>query len=217
MTLGAATSASAQVAGGLTLQNDYRSRGYSLSGTKTVAVADISYDHASGVYLNGSVIGGHDARNDLAVLGVIENVGYARRISSRLTLDGGVVHSEYFERYGPNSTGRYTEAYVGLATRDLSARIGYSPDYFQHGAKTLYSELNGGLDTIASLRLNAHLGYLSCLDMPDGRRCSGHYDWRLGVSRQIRKLELHAAVSGVQPGGRFRPDPALVFGASWVF
>jgi len=217
MTLCAAASASAQVAGGVTLQNDYRSRGYSLSGAQSVAVADVSYDHASGLYLNGSVIGGHNAWNDVAVLGVIENVGYARRISSRLTVDGGVVHSEYFERYGSNGTGRYTEAYLGLASRDLSARVGYSPDYFRHGAKTLYSEVNGGLDTIASLRLNAHLGYLSCLDMPDDRRCSGHYDWRLGVSRQIQRLELRAAVSGVQPGGRFRPDPALVFGASWTF
>ncbi|KQV56094.1 hypothetical protein ASC70_03725 [Caulobacter sp. Root343] len=216
-----ATPALAQVSGGVAVQSDYRLRGYSISDGRAVGVLDLSYDHASGLYANGSVIGGKGRSGDLDVVGLIGNVGYARRLNDRLTLDTGVVQTSRMQHYSPRTTGRYTEGYVGLNAGDLSARISYSPNYLRHGVKTLYGEINAGVDTVAQLRLDGHLGYLACVDAPAGQRCTDRIVWRIGASRRFDRLELQAALTGAEaPGGRdLRLDgnPALTFGASWTF
>jgi len=206
----------------LSLQSDYRVRGYSMSHSRPAAALSLSYDHASGAYLNGLAIISRDGDDDPALTGVIENLGYARRLSSRASIDLGLVHSEYFQRYGTVGTGRYTEAYVGLATPHLSSRLSYSPDYFRHGVSTLYGEVNVGWETVAQIRLDAHVGYLDCLDAPPWRRCSSQYDWRVGVSRQFERLDLNASLSNVESKASplyRRPDraPTFVVGASWAF
>lgn len=213
-----AGAAGAQVAGAVNLQSDYRLRGYSMSGGEPVATLNLSYDHLSGGYLNGVVIGGRGDHDNPAVIGVIENIGYARRLSSRASIDAGVVRSDYFQ---PNTDAAYTEAYVGLTTSGLSARLSYSPDYFSHGVSVLYGEIDGGLETSAQIRVNAHVGYLNCLDAPQGL-CSNQYDWRLGASRQFGRLDLNASLSGAEAKSSLlyrRPSqgPALVVGASWAF
>lgn len=203
------------------MQNDYRLRGYSISEGHAVGIADIAYDHGSGFYANGSVIAGQRGDQDLTVVGLIGNLGYAKRLNSRFTLDSGVVHIGRLQHYGPSATGHYTEGYVGLNTGNLSARISYSPNYLRKGVKTLYGEINGGLDILAKLRLDGHLGYLDCVDWPPGRRCDDRIDWRVGLSRQFERLEAHVALSGAEaPGGRdlrAGKNPALTFGASWTF
>lgn len=202
------------------MQSDYRLRGYSVGGEHAVGVFDLAYDHSSGFYANSSVIGG-ERDGDLAVVGLIGNVGYARRLNERLTLDLGIVRVERLQHYGPVATGRYTEGYVGLSAGAVSARVSYSPDYLRDQVRTLYGEVNAGVDTVAKLRLDGHLGYLNCLDSPRGWRCADRLDWRIGVSRQFDRFDLHAALSGAQaPGGRslrLGDNPALVFGASWTF
>jgi len=202
--------------------SDYRVRGYSMSHGQPAALLSLSYDHASGAYLNGVAIVGRDREDNPAVTGVIENVGYARRLSSRASVDVGLVHSEYFQRYGTAGTGRYTEAYVGLTGSHLSSRLSYSPDYFRHDVRSLYGEVNGGWETVARIRLDAHVGHLTCLEGPRWRRCSSHYDWRLGVSRQFGPVDLNASLSDAEGGaGRYyrTPDraPRFVLGASWAF
>jgi uncharacterized protein (TIGR02001 family) len=203
------------------VQNDYRLRGYSISEGHAVGVADIAYDHGSGFYANGSVIAGERGDQEVGVVGLIGNVGYARRLGSRFTVDTGVVRISRLQQYGASATGRYTEGYVGLSTGNLSARISYSPDYLRKGVKTLYGEVNGGLDMPAKLRLDGHLGYLDCVDWPAGRRCVDRIDWRVGLSRQFERLEAHVALSGAEaPSGRdlrAGKNPALTFGASWTF
>jgi len=185
-----------------------------------VGVIDLAYDHSSGFYANGSMIGGR-RDGDLAVVGLIGNVGYARRLNERLTLDLGVVHTGRLRRYGSVNTGRYTEGYVGLSAGAVSARISYSPDYLRDRVRTLYGEVNAGVDTVAKLRLDGHLGYLNCLDAPVRWQCVDRVDWRVGVSRQFDRLDLHASLSGAAaPSGRslrLGNNPALVVGASWTF
>lgn len=183
-------------------------------------MVDVSYDHASGFYANGSVIAGERRGEDLTVIGAIGNIGYARRINSQVTLDAGLVHIDRLPNYAPGATGRYTEAYVGVNAGHLSARVSYSPNYLRHGLQTLYTEVNGGIDTVAKLRLNGHLGYLSCLDAA-GFRCVDRVVWRVGVARPFDRLELHASLTGAAaPGGedlRLDENPSLVVGASWTF
>lgn len=215
-----ASPALAQVSAGVSIQNDYRLRGYSVGSEHPVGVLDLAYDHGSGVYANGSVIGGR-RDGDLAVVGLIGNVGYARRLNERLTLDVGIVRVGRLQHYGPVATGRYTEGYVGLSAGAVSARVSYSPDYLRDRVKTLYGEVNAGVDTVAKLRLDGHLGYLNCLDSPYGWRCADRFDWRVGVSRQFDRLDLHASLSGAEATGdrrlRVGDNPALVVGASWTF
>jgi len=206
----------------VSLQSDYRIRGYSMSHGQPAALLNLSYDHDSGVYLNGVAIVGRDREDSPAVTGVVENIGYARRLSSRTSADVGVVHSEYFQRYGTTGTGRYTEAYVGLTSAHLSSRLSYSPDYFRHGISTLYGEVNGGWETVAGIRLDAHIGYLDCLEAPRRHRCTSQYDWRLGLSRQFGPLDLSASLSDAESKRNLfyqSPDraPAFVVGASWAF
>lgn len=191
-----------------------------MSGENPVGVLDLAYDHSSGLYTNGSVIGGR-RDGDLEVVGLIGNVGYARRLNERLTLDVGVVRTSRLQRYGSVATGRYTEGYLGLNAGAVSARISYSPDYLRDRARTLYGEVNAGVDTVAKLRLDGHLGYLNCLDAPVRWQCTNRVDWRIGVSRQFDQLDLQASLSGAAaPGGRslrLGDNPALVVGASWTF
>ncbi len=204
------------------MQNDYRLRGYSISNDHAVGIVDVAYDHGSGFYANGSMVAGQrGAGDDLTVVGLIGNVGYARRLNERLTLDTGVVHTSRLAHYSAGTTGRYTEGYVGLNAGNLSARISYSPDYLRDGVKTLYGEVNGGFDLTEKLRLDAHVGYLNCVDYPEPRRCWNRIDYRLGVSRQFERFELHVSVSGAEAtsGRKLRAgeNPTLVFGASWTF
>ena len=214
--------AAAQVVGAVTLQNDYEFRGYSLSARKPAAILDLSYDHSSGVYLNGSAIMDLDYESQPAVLGAIADLGYARRLSPSLSLDIGLTHLDLFQRYGEHAQLGYAEAYAGVLYSSFSGRFYYSPDYFKAGAQTLYAELDWASRPFAEFRLNAHVGLLGYVARPTGYNRRNQYDWRLGVSRPLGPLDLHLAVTGGGPSPDFydlRPHPktALTGGASWAF
>ena len=223
-----ATPAAAQVTGSLGIQNTYRLRGYSVSGGHPVAMLDLYYDHPSGIYFNLSGLGelDHDATPE--ALGYIANVGYARRIGPQLSIDGGIVRTQ-FSHYaaGLSHGAHYTDLYVGLAGHGLSARLHYSPDYYRRGASSLYGEIDGAMQPAENWRLSAHVGLLGYLDYPAvpaiySYASRARYDWRLGAARQLGAFSLHADLSG---GGPQPPDysraprqgTALTVGASWVF
>jgi uncharacterized protein (TIGR02001 family) len=218
-----AAPAHAQVAGSVDIESDYRLRGYSLSGGQPTAAARISYDDDSGVYLNALAIG-EWGRDHARFLGVQGNIGYAKRLTETLTIDSGVLRADYRPSYpGARSRG-YTEAYVGLSKGALSGRISVSPDYFNAGVTTVYGELQGTIEPMRNWRLTAHVGSLSYLTSPvANRNRSTRYDWRLGVARQFRALELHAALSGGGPGREFYSNyyrdraVSVTAGISWSF
>jgi len=226
--------AAAQLAGSIGVQNTYRLRGYSISGGHPVATLDLYYDHPSGIYLNASGLGelGHDANPEF--LGYIVNIGYARRVGRQLSLDGGVVRTQFSHYAAGRSAGaHYTEIYAGLAGRGLSAHLHYSPDYYRRGASTLYGEIDGALKPAENWQLSAHVGLLGYLDYPGAptiryRPRSVQYDWRIGAARQFGAVSLHADVSGGGPGAAspYRASAyryarhqgtALTVGANWVF
>lgn len=215
--LGASAPARAQVAGDLTLQSDYRLRGHSLSGGDPVAILNLSYDHPTGVYANGSTIGVF-REGGMELLGLTGNIGYARRVTPDLSLDAGLMRSEYREVYGLEEEVGYNEYYVGLYTHGVSTHLYYSPDYYYRGVETLYGELEGAREVAANVRLSAHVGLLNYIGMPAGPR--NQYDWRIAASRQFGSLDLRAALSGGGPGSvEYGPDSqtALVASASWMF
>ena len=222
-TVGFPAAARAQVAGSLNLETDYRLRGYSLSAGRPTATAQISYDHRSGLYINAAATG-VARRDEAALLGHQVNVGYARQLSPTLSLDAGLLRSDYRPRYRGRPATHYSEAYVGLTVRRITARLSYSPHYFYKDVATLYGEVGAAVQPSANWRLNAHVGTLIYLRTPAYyySKPPTKYDWRLGASRQFGQFEAHAALSGGGPGkeyygGKLRNRTALTAGASWNF
>ncbi len=223
----AAAPAHGQVAASIGIETDHRLRGYSISAGRPVATAMVSYDDRSGFYASVSATEVF-SRDGPRFLGVEGGVGYAARIAPAVSIDAGLHRVQY---RGPYSGGRethYTEGYAGVTAHGVTARIFYSPDYLADGASTLYGELDGGIEPAPGWRLNAHVGTLLYLDagssyygryrVSDAQR----YDWRLGVSRRLGRVEIHAAVSGGGPGeqyyaGHTHDRTALTAGASLSF
>jgi uncharacterized protein (TIGR02001 family) len=217
-----ATPASAQAALTLAVESDYRFRGFSLSEGRPVAIAQVAYDHRSGAYLNGAVIGVL-RRNDADVLGYQANAGFATRLSPAVSLDAGLVHSEYRYSYlGHAYSRRYTEAYVGANVHDFTARVSYAPHYFEDGVSTLYGELEAGFVPGDDWRLSAHVGALGYVRTPHYFDDTTLYDWRLSAVRQFGAAEVHAALSGGGPGkeyydGDLHNRTRITVGASVTF
>jgi uncharacterized protein (TIGR02001 family) len=212
----------AQFAGSASIDSDYRIRGYSVSSGKPAVSLDLSYDLPSGIYANASAIGGLRHGGDPVLFGTIGDLGYARRIGTKLSIDAGVSRTEYFRRGDRQNEAGYTEIYAGIGERGLSARVYYSFDYFNYSASTLYGELNGGFSPAKNWRLSAHGGVLGYLTAPSYVTRAAQYDWSLAASRQIGAISLHATLSGGGPGrdyydGQSRDRTALTGGLSWVF
>jgi uncharacterized protein (TIGR02001 family) len=217
-----ASPAQAQVAGSVAIESDYRYRGHSLSSGHPVATASLDYDDASGFFIDGSITGvlGGDRPG---LLGAQGNIGYATRLSSKLSMDVGVLRSQYTPSYTGDRAAHYTELYLGLTRQRLSSRVYFSPDYFHSGISTLYGEIEGAIEPARNWHLTAHIGGLLYLNRPApyaSRR--DQHDWRLGVSRQLGAFEVHLNLSSGGPGsdyygGEPRGRAALVVGATRSF
>jgi uncharacterized protein (TIGR02001 family) len=210
-------------AASVAVQNDFQFRGYALGLNRPVAIANFAYDHASGYYGAASAIGVLEREDGPELLGAIVNVGYARRLSSGVTLEGGLIGVQYFDLYGAEQSAAYGEAYLGVLARGLSTRIYYSPRYFDTGSATVYAEVEAAAALAPKLRLRAHVGALSFLGgRGDAVQTSTQLDWAVGASRQLGPLELHATINGGGPAaeyyqGRPHEKAAIVAGVIWSF
>ena len=191
--------AAAQVGTSVSVFSDDRFRGYSLSGGRPVGILDLSYDAPNGFYaaLSATVVA---TRHDgLQPLGLQLNGGYAKRLSSGLTIDAGVVHSNYSPYSSRNAGKSYTEVYAGLAGKILSSRLSVSPDYLKPGAWSLYGEVDANVPTVKKLHVTGHVGILAPLNH------RGYYDetlhpeldWRLGFARDLGPVTLSVAWTGI--------------------
>jgi uncharacterized protein (TIGR02001 family) len=186
-----------------------------------VGVFDFAYDNASGFYAGASAIGVLRSGGDPAPLGVQLTGGYAKRLQSGTTLDFGVTHSTYAHYSGGGRGSSYTELYVGIARGALSSRIYVSPHYFESGRWSAYGEVNGSVSPARKWSIDGHVGMHVPLRTPSNERYRAEWDWRLGVSRELGRLSLHAAWSDGTPGydfyrGRRHSRSALVLGATWI-
>jgi hypothetical protein len=184
-------------------------------------MAAVSLDQASGFYLNGSAIGTINLHDNPALLGLVENAGYARRLTPLLSIDGGVIYTELFQRYGVNGAAQYGEVYAGFATHGMSAHIYYSPNYLRPNASLVYEDWEGAISGPAELSFGAHLGALEYVHWPYGNDAF-QYDWRFTISRPIQIIVLRVGISGGGPGldhYDLRPHArtALIAGANWAF
>jgi len=212
--------AAAQLGGSVSVDSDYRLRGYSLTDNPAISV-QVTYDTPSGFYfdLSGLTELSHD---NVRFLGVIGNAGYAKRLSPHLTLDAGVLRSQIRSAGRYHRPYEYTEIYAGAFVGPVSGRIYYSPDYRYHGQSALYGELEAGFEPLTKWRVSGHVGmlvYLNSASIYDAG--STHQDWRISVSRQFGSFEVHTAVSGGGPsqyyGFKVHKKTALTAGASLSF
>ena len=204
----------AQAAFSIAAESDYRFRGASLTAERPTAGVHISFDHASGLYLNGSTTAVY--RPDGPDLFNIQgNAGYSKRLTATVSVDGGVVHSRY--RWPTGLSGHRNEAYLGLHAGNFAARISYSPHYFQEGVSVLYGEAEAAFQPAPGWRLSARAGLLNFLDAPAPMDGTGRHDWRISVSRQWSALEVHSALSGGGPDRGTHGATALTAGVSLNF
>ncbi len=218
-----ASPAAAQLAASASVSSDDLFRGRSLSGGQPVATANLSYDWSNGFYAGVSATGIATAHSGAQFLGSQQFVGYARRIGSGRSLDVGVINSTYSHYFSGGYNADYTELYAGLTSSHISAHIHYSPNYFGQSISTVYGDLDGVIEPLATVRLNAHVGLL---DRTSGALSTHgsrtHFDWRLGISKQFGRLDLHAAWAGASPrqnyyDGRLHGRTVLVAGATISF
>jgi uncharacterized protein (TIGR02001 family) len=216
------TPAAAQVGATASVFSDARLRGYSLSNGRPVAVLDFAYDDPSGLYANLSGTGVLRRGGSPEPLALQLDGGYAKRLASGTTLDFGVTYSSYsyYSSGGPRTS--YTEVYAGIARKELSSRIFFSPHYSEPGLWTAYGEVNGNLNPARNWSLDGHVGMLVPLRTPaNGEKYRTAFDWRLGVSRELGRVSLHLSWNQGARGRNYYGNPShsgrgIIAGASLV-
>jgi uncharacterized protein (TIGR02001 family) len=216
----AATPAAAEVGATASIFSDARFRGASVSNDHPVGLLDLSYDDADGLYLgvSGTAVG---SSHSVRPLSLRLNAGYARRLSSGVTLDAGVVHSLYSHYSSAASARSYTEAYLGAAWRGAAARVYFSPHYFEIKSPTLYAELEDNLQITRKVRLNGHIGLLAPLRSHNGSGTPPVYDWRIGLTHQFGRASAQVSWTGRSrvrryEDGYLRATDAIVVGVSYA-
>jgi len=171
--------------------SDDRYRGYTLSGSRPTVQAGVGYDDDSGWYAGGLLARDWFAADSGWELRTLANLGYARRLDSGLTLEGGANQVGYTNSHDYN----YHEFYAGLGLGDLVARLYYSPNYYQRGQASLYGELNASRQLGERWSLQAHLGLLA-LDpfvVSAGQVRSTRCDVRVGLGYALPDAMLNLA------------------------
>jgi len=217
--LSAASSASAQVSGSMTLLSDYRERGVSLSDGKPAAQAGIGFDHDSGWYagVTGSTVDFGD--HPPSVLYAVVYAGFARRAGPVLSWDAGASFAAV-----PGGEYDYAEIHAGLMLDKVSARVSYAPNYFGQGIRAIYAEANAALPVRERWTLVGHAGALRLLPRGDGPAIgTTRFDARAGVERDFDWARLQVAwvasssTAALYPVRRGQSRSTIVVSISHVF
>lgn len=195
-------------------------RGYSLSHRRPVATLDLSYDQGTGAYIGSAATAVATPRSGIELLTLQLNMGYARPIGSRTTLDIGFTRSDFGRYASGDRKAHYDEVYIGAIAGGLASHLYYSQDYLRSGLRTLYLDVDAGRRLSKDWRLSSHVGALNQFTRPLGRRLQ--YDWRFGIARHLGWVEIQAALAGGGPGpdlavGQPRSRTSLVLGVSRAF
>jgi uncharacterized protein (TIGR02001 family) len=212
------------VSGSLAVESDFRLRGGSYSGGRPVASARVGVDDASGFYADGAATVVLTEDEGVQLLGYQVGGGVTQRLGDSWTVDLGVAHNEIGAAYKGAFPYPYTEGYVGVSHRSVSAYVFVSPNYFRSGFWTVYGQLEASVSPAENWHLTGHVGSLNYLDTPASivLRRHTYYDWRVSAAREIGRVEIHAALSGGGPGrqnyyGKSHSRTALTGGASISF
>jgi hypothetical protein len=219
--VGLASPAHAQLSGSVSLQNDYRIRGASVSEKRPTVSLTVSDDLSDGVYFGASVVVGDTRDEGAQVLGHTEYLGYAHRNLSGLTWEVGADNVD-FELYpAPNFHLSYSEAYVGLSKGAFTSRLYISPNYLQEGLTVAYLDLNAVVRPSDDWRLTGHLGYFEPI-AGNARTAvrKDRWDVRFDVVRRIGPAEVNLGWTNAFPAAfpaRWRSGAGVLAGISVFF
>ncbi len=177
--------------------SDYRFRGESLSDEQPALQAGINYDHSSGLFI-GALASNVRIGLGPAGLGAQFYGGYAHALGKRATWDVGLVTYVYPSSQR-GSEYNYSEAFVGVSTDEISARIYYANDYFGTGARAAYVEGNLSHPLNERFALIAHIGYLNIgriTAYPVPAQRSEQFDFKAGVGIALAGFNLELSVVG---------------------
>ena len=184
----------AQFSGSASLLSDYRFRGVSLSRNRPAAQLAVAYDDASGWY-GGAFASTVQLFYPTRELQAVSFIGYASRGPSGLSWEVG---ADYSAVTGSGSYS-YPEAYVGVASEKVSARLYYAPRYFGQDSGVIYGEINASQQLLDRVRLLAHGGALrNNSNDAYGQRPDHHvFDASVGVSLDFDQFSVQLNWVGI--------------------
>nr|WP_315383593.1 TorF family putative porin [uncultured Sphingomonas sp.] len=198
-----AAPAQAQWSGQVSATNDERWRGRSISAGRPAATLSLGYDDRSGIYADASATAAA-LPGGVSLVSAGVDAGYVWRLPGGRVLDLGVTRREFRSAAATSRQSGYTEAYVGIGGRSLSARLHYSPDYLWRDTTTLYATLDGVVRPAPGWRLLAHGGAMQFLGMvPRYSADRTQFDYSLGVAKRFGRIDAQLAWSGGAPGADF--------------
>lgn len=216
-------SAQAQFGALLSVQSNEMFRGRSISAGRPTANLALSYDAASGAYAGAAASAVFTPNRGMQPLAVQEYAGFARRIAGSTSFDLGIANTNYSEHWSGARAAGYTEAYAGIASARLSARVHFSPNYLRAGWRAVYVGVDYLIASTDRWAVGVHGGALLWVagGRPPGARFA-HYDWEVSAARRIGRFQLRAgwAQGGPQAdyyGGnaRHRGSPILSLAAGF--
>lgn len=219
----AAVPALAQASASVSATSEFRLRGISVNGGGLALSGSIAWDHPSGIFAGASVTGGDTRRFGRQLLGHAEVIGYAGRLRPGLAFEAGVSNTHVFSNVYSRFSGNYVEAFAGVSSDTLSARVWFSPAFIRPDLVTAYIDLNAVFRPAERLRVFGHGGLLVPLSgagpavLPRAR-----YDLRLGAAAEFDRFEVQLAWVRSGAGEAFlasrrQSADVLQLGASWFF
>ena len=191
----------AQASATVTVQNDDRFRGRSVSRGEPVAILSLSYDMESGVYVGGSAAATTNGPG-VGLLRGSAHVGYATFIGPNVSIDGGAVFNAYSDRYSGGGSQDFAEVFAGISAGDFAFYAWYSPSYLDQNLETLYLETNAVKDLGDGFRANARFGLLTRLSGDATfSGASTRYDTQIGLTKDFKALSL-SVTAGTAGSGR---------------
>jgi uncharacterized protein (TIGR02001 family) len=198
--LGAIEPAHAQVSGTVTIQNDDRFRGRSVSEGEPVAIGSVSYDDQLGIYTGGSIAVTTNGE-DVGILRGSAHVGFATSLNRNISLDTGLVVSRYTDRYSGAQTQTFAEIYGGVSVGDFALYAWVSPSYLDQNLQTLYLEANAVRDLGSGFRANARVGVLSRISGEGSFNGNDtRYDAQIGLTKDFDKVSLSVTLGTAGSG-----------------
>jgi uncharacterized protein (TIGR02001 family) len=190
-----AAGVSAQFSGTASVVSDYRYRGITLSDQKPAAQIGLTYDDPLGWYAGAFASTVRLAPPAGPGVQATIFTGFASRLASGISLEAGGDYSAFTSAAGDD----YGEAYLGVASEKLSARIYYSPRYYGQRANAWYGEFNAAQPLTDRVQLLAHVGLLtSRTTYPYAPQVEQHIvDGRIGLGADFDLFHLELAWVGI--------------------
>jgi uncharacterized protein (TIGR02001 family) len=202
----ATPAAHAQASASIAFASEYSVRGVSLSDGRAAPQLSLAYDAPQGWFAGAFAAPRLAVGERRDVTQIVTYGGFARRLASGLSWEAGA--SNYAFLHAAEYS--YREAWAGIASDRLSARLSLAPAYYGFGGRVAYAEVNGFYPLREHVKLIGHVGALH------GVRGPGRIDARLAIGIDVGDCNLQLAwLGGVRTQA---PAPrALAFSAAYSF